>query len=181
MLLLIVIGVLCIDLSQEFLLSRDLPCGFSESVNITDGTKLDNGHILHNGVVYPKELYAKINYEMDYSGKTRKTVQPYVRGCLCHIKPCIRLCCPHGYYVDLEQLSDEKCRKHDAAKNVISNIIDQYNHTVSIALDDHFGFVDDRPCHKYYFADSYMITHVIFIFSFVSSKPSVNLLSFFFL
>lgn len=174
MFLVALIGALCIGLSQEFLLSRQLPCEYLESVNITDGANLDNGQILHDGVVYPKELYAKINYEMDYLGKTRHIVQPYVRGCLCRIKPCIRLCCPRGQFVDLTQKTGKKCRKHDAAKNYASEMINQYNRTVSIVLDDHFGFVDDRPCRDLYLADTYNITHVIFNFSIIFGELHIN-------
>lgn len=158
-----VIGITYIGLSQAFLLSRELPCEYLESVNITNGAELANGHILHNDVVYPKELYAKINYEMDYLGKERKIVEPYIRGCLCRIKPCIRLCCPHGNFFDKDRDIGKKCYKHDAAKNYASEMINQYNETVSIVLDDYFGFVDDRSCHKYYLAEgSPMFTHVIF-------------------
>lgn len=69
----------------------DLPCKFTDSVNITEGI-LQNGSILHNNLLYKSENYALINYTADSEGIT--TVDNYYyRGCICQVKSCVWLCC----------------------------------------------------------------------------------------
>lgn len=76
-----------------------------------------------------------------------------------NIKPCIRLCCPFGTFVD-SSIQGKKCREHEAAKEFESDIVDANNNANKMVLDYHFAFVDDRPCGKFYLAETYNITHV---------------------
>lgn len=71
-----------------------IPCHFSVSVDITEGSTQENGAILKNGVVYdPLNYYEK-------NGK--------IFGCPCNLKKCIRKCCG----VD-EIMVNKKCTKSD--------------------------------------------------------------------
>lgn len=159
-LLICMIGLMSVNRAGAFLLGRELPCRFLDSVNITDGIRNDDGSITFNDITFPKDQYARINFILE-NGTKHVTVDPYVRGCLCAIKPCIRLCCPFGTFVDSSIKQGKKCRSHEAAKQFESDVIDANNNVDKVILDNQFAFVDDRPCSRYYLADSYNITHVI--------------------
>lgn len=145
--------------TNGFFLEPDLPCDFLDAINITDGVRLENGIILHDGVQYPKDQYAEVNYILE-NGGTRVPVKSYMRGCLCNIKKCIRLCCPYGQFVDLSIQVGKKCRPDDAAKNFESEIEGNNQELSTVKLHDHFGYVDDRPCEQFYNAYDYQILHV---------------------
>lgn len=68
------------------------PCNFLNTVNITSGHLDQNGNYLHKGVIFKKGLFAEYNYIVENLTELIK-VEPHIRGCLCDIKPCIRLCC----------------------------------------------------------------------------------------
>lgn len=99
----------------------ELPCHFFDSINITDGTLHPNKSITFDGIEFPPDQYAKVNHYLD-NELERQIVKPYVRGCVCNIRSCIRLCCPFGSLVD-EMSADEsvKCHENEAAKPFMSN------------------------------------------------------------
>ncbi|XP_055537391.1 G-protein coupled receptor Mth2-like isoform X3 [Wyeomyia smithii] len=69
----------------------ELPCDFSDSVNITDGTKTSDGKIEHEGIVYEPQSYGMFNYGYDTTGQ--KVVSNHIRGCVCRVKSCFYMCC----------------------------------------------------------------------------------------
>lgn len=71
------------------------PCEFSETINITSGHLDQNGNFHHKGIVYKKEFFAEYHYVIK-NLNDMVNVEPHFRGCLCRIKPCIRLCCVGG-------------------------------------------------------------------------------------
>ncbi|XP_052894771.1 G-protein coupled receptor Mth2-like [Anopheles moucheti] len=79
-----------------------LPCDYIDSVNITDGERLPNGDIRHNGVIYNKTYYRTIDYEYEQF-TTKKFVPEYVRGCLCAVRICVRLCCGEHEYLGQDE------------------------------------------------------------------------------
>lgn len=81
--LILLIGLISVNQSVAFLLSRDLPCRFLDSVNITDGIKQDDGSIIFRGTRIPRNQYAKINYIFE-NGTKHVQVDPHTRGCLCN-------------------------------------------------------------------------------------------------
>lgn len=64
--------------------NQTLPCDFLDSYNITDGIRHENGSISFEGVDYPSDLYAAVNYQVVLG--RNKSFEPYVRGCLCKIR-----------------------------------------------------------------------------------------------
>ncbi|XP_031622142.1 G-protein coupled receptor Mth2-like [Contarinia nasturtii] len=152
-----VIGLLLLSDSNAFLLSRDLPCKYLDSINITDGIRQHDDSILYNGITFPKDQYTKVNYKLE-KGEERVFVEPYIRGCVCNKKPCIRLCCPIGMFFDATIIGSQKCQPHSAAKGFTADLIDEQNKTEKITLDDHFAFVNDRPCNRVYLASNYNVT-----------------------
>lgn len=55
------------------------------SVDISDGTKVNNTYILHGGILFSKE-------------HTFLNADNQLRGCICEYKTCIRKCCPENQY-----------------------------------------------------------------------------------
>lgn len=139
--------------------SKDLPCHFLDSINITAGFRQPNGSIIFNGISFPKNKIATLDYIL-VNGTENVPVKPHVRGCLCGLeKPCVRLCCPHG---SVSEYTNEGhiCSTHESAKDLESEIVDKNNQTNTVKLHEHFVYVDHRPCKEFYVADEFQITHV---------------------
>lgn len=82
----------CHYVSSEYYKLPVGPCDFIDTINITSGHKDIHGNYIYNGDTYHKGLYAEYNYVVENFTETL-TVEPHIRGCLCKLKPCIRLCC----------------------------------------------------------------------------------------
>lgn len=134
----------------------ELSCHYLDSVNITEGTLRADKSIVFNGVIFEKDNYAVIDYILQ-NGTTRKTVSPYIRGCVCTLKSCVRLCCPLGFYYENRQ-----CHPHKYAKSFEREVLDENLNSQKMTLDDHFVYVSDRSCSRYYTADEFQIIHVRF-------------------
>ncbi|KAL9912134.1 methuselah-like 10 isoform 3-T3 [Glossina fuscipes fuscipes] len=75
--------------------SRNVPCPFYQTVNITDDIRLANGSVIHDDVVIPPNWIGVYDYVFA-NLQTRVPVSPHLRGCICKVRPCINLCCPMG-------------------------------------------------------------------------------------
>lgn len=149
-----VIGIIIVLNSNE---RAQLPCKYLDSINITDGVRQTDDSIVFNGMVFTKNQYARIDYVLE-NGMTHKIVQPYVRGCVCQKKSCVRLCCPYG-----EFYANRSCHRHNSEHSVRrleTAILDEDKQTKSIVLDHHFAYVNDRPCHQRYIAEEYQMIYV---------------------
>ncbi|XP_037940040.1 G-protein coupled receptor Mth2-like isoform X1 [Teleopsis dalmanni] len=73
-------------------LARIPNCEFHDTVNITGSLRYNNGSYLHDGVIIPPKLIGEYDYEVLYDG-LELTVGKHVRGCICKLKPCVKLCC----------------------------------------------------------------------------------------
>lgn len=139
-----------------------LPCDYLDSINITDGTIQPDSSIIYNNITYPQDQYFDINYVLRNGSKTHINVHSsYRRGCLCNIKPCVRLCCPAGVLYNRVKY---KCQRHtnESANHLEHDVLDKHNDTETWVLDDHFAFVYDKPCQGMFIADDgYDITYVI--------------------
>lgn len=149
-----------------FLSTSELPCEFDDSVNITDGNVLPDGSILHNGIKYTKQQFDVVNYRFVNNVKRIK-VDAHVRGCPCMVKPCIRLCCPLGSFVNgsgLKRgtiLQEIPCYQHVAAKNYQSEVFDTNSQQSEMqTLDEHFSYAVLLTPTKFYKLKSFRITKV---------------------
>lgn len=155
------LGLFClsaIDVIFAFEPSHILPCDYSDSINITNGILQPNKSYIFNGVEYGQGHYAKIDYTI-YNDKIIPQ-RPYIRGCLCNVKHCIRLCCPYGSYLEIKN-SAGICRRHEAAKYIEGEIINQNNETQRIKFHEHFAILHKYPCQDVHLpGEDYAITHV---------------------
>lgn len=143
------------DQSDE---STHLPCKFLDSLNITDGIKGNNETIRFDGITFDRSEYATFDYVL-VNGTHKRPVQPHIRGCVCKIKPCIRLRCPPGTF----WRSRDVCYSHAAAQNVSLDIIDRAKGIRRANIFQEFSHVLDRPCQMFYIErDEWSLTEVIF-------------------
>lgn len=142
-------------------LSNQLPCEFRDSVNITDGTLLQQSqNIIYDGVEFTPADYAQIHYDV-IRGVERVSTQPYLRGCLCNRRPCIRVCCPFASVVGNRNVS-KTCASYEKVHRSDHEIIHPNDTKQSVILGAHFSFINnDYPCAKMYVGDTdFQITHV---------------------
>lgn len=133
-------------------MSTELPCHFLDSVNISNGILQPNKSIVFGGTVYPEGQYAEIDYILNEEGEI-ETVKPHCRGCLCSLRPCIRICCT---------IFD--CPTASNNDRYESLVLDQHNNSEVVKLDQRFAIINENPCPQLYFEDDkyYKITHVSF-------------------
>lgn len=131
--------------------STELPCHFLDSINITDGIYQPNKSVFYGGTVYPEGQYAEIDYILNEEGKN-ETVKLHRRGCLCSLKPCIRICCTF-FDCPIGPKSNESYE---------SLILDENNNSKLVRLDQQFGIIKENPCPTLYFEEDkiYQLTHV---------------------
>ncbi|XP_055304983.1 G-protein coupled receptor Mth-like isoform X2 [Sitodiplosis mosellana] len=155
--IIVLIGML---LSVNLSIALDeLPCHFLDSINITDGNRLANDDSIEfNGLVYSRKQYAEINYVLLRDGTDQITVDPYIRGCICNIKPCVRLCCPLGT-LNTDDTDITVCQDHDKGNKFEAEVIHKNNETKVIPLERFFAYIEGIPCNFVYFDDDYQITH----------------------
>lgn len=134
-----------------------LPCDFFESKNISSGIRQSDDSIFFDGVTYPKDQYATVDYVLD-KGETI-AAEPHTRGCICNIQNCLRLCCPLGS-IHKRVNGTMVCREHEAAKNFEHEVLRENNETELLRLDDHFAYVNGHPCKSMFLEDDFQIAHV---------------------
>lgn len=68
------------------------PCNFYDTINITSGHLDQHGNFHYKGSVFNKGQFAEYNTIVENLTELVR-VEPHVRGCICNLKPCIRICC----------------------------------------------------------------------------------------
>lgn len=96
------------------------------SIDITNGTLLRNGDIVHNDFKYTKHEYFK-------RGNS-------IRGCICNKKRCLLKCCPFGYGYDMRL---KECVATSRAFE--PPVYDNYANLQNIKITEHFHFNFSKP------------------------------------
>lgn len=160
LLIIVLIGLMSMDRGDGLSIDHELPCNFLDSINITGGAVQPDNSIIFGDTRFTENQYSRIDYVID-NGTNQVPVEPYLRGCLCNIKPCIRLCCPYGtIHVRLSN-GEKGCRQHEAATEFEREIHAENSYVKTLLENHYFGYVDDRPCNKFYLAENYTMTHVM--------------------
>ncbi|XP_055326296.1 G-protein coupled receptor Mth2-like [Sitodiplosis mosellana] len=131
------------------------PCDFVDSININDGELQSNNSIVFNGIEYPPNQY--FSHTVNHTDGSEGVG---LRGCICNIRKCIRLCCPHGSFTISMKKEEVKCEQNEKARNLQTEVRDENGQTKIQNLDQHFGYVD-RICNWYYTPEpeDFVITH----------------------
>ena len=119
-----------------------LPCEFIETANITGGYKDVNQSFIYKSEIYPIGTYQEFDYVEDLH-QIKKTVDPHIRGCICKLKPCIRLCC-QGHDENILNCFESKTFmiiNEDEEEEIINKSGDKY------------GVIVGRSCWQMYEAD----------------------------
>lgn len=111
------------------------PCHLLLSIDITNGSKLLNGTIDHNGLRYSPKQY--FNF-IDEVGENQ------TRGCICSVKTCMRKCCPMG-----QGLEYHKCvqSEEDIVKKFNPQIHLLDKETSKLTIKNDFSIVHSPSCH----------------------------------
>ncbi|XP_055309713.1 G-protein coupled receptor Mth2-like [Sitodiplosis mosellana] len=146
------IGLIFLSISK---IVHGLPCDFADSIKINDGELQSNKSIIFNGIEYPPNQY--FNHTVNNTDGS-KGVE--LRGCICNIRKCIRLCCPHGSFTISMIMKEVKCQQNEKARNFQAEVSDENGQTKIQNLDQHFGYVD-RICNWHYTPEpeGFVITH----------------------
>lgn len=138
-----------------------LPCDIRDSVNITGGIRHPNKSISFDNTMFSFSEYATVHYVLK-NGTERVQTEPHIRGCPCKIRPCIRLCCAYGSFVEntAEGYSIE-CRENEAAKNFEVQLLNTNNVNTTVNLDHYFGYVSKQICTEYYIEENFTLYKVI--------------------
>lgn len=133
----VIVGLLFLNI---FASGLEKPCDIIDSIRINDGVLQPNKSIILNGIEYPEDQYMKEGNEL--------------RGCICNIGKCIRLCCPHGTFTAKMQFEEVQCSQSNAARNFQINLRDENGQIKSGDMDQNFGYVDRIIGCWYYWPDS---------------------------
>ncbi|XP_054084785.1 G-protein coupled receptor Mth2 isoform X2 [Zeugodacus cucurbitae] len=82
-------------MNSHYVLSNIPNCPFGDTVELTDAHRLDNGSYRYEGVLVPPHLIDHYDYIELYNGE-QHDVPWHLRGCVCQIKNCFKLCCTPG-------------------------------------------------------------------------------------
>lgn len=111
-------------------------CDLSETVNLTGGYKdIDNNYIFGEDV-YQVGMYGNFNYISELP-ETMTIVESHTRGCVCHLKPCIRLCC-----VDNTEIMNGHCV--NSPQLLIKN--DDEETEIDIKTSKKYGILIGKMC-----------------------------------
>lgn len=108
------------------------PCLLINTINITGGHYLENGSFKFEDFVFEKGMFKNYNYVVEFGSKITK-VKRHKRGCICALKPCIRLC---DDYEDKEFIVVEN------EENIEEKIY--FND------ENNFNFLLETECYVYY-------------------------------
>lgn len=114
-----------------------ISCDVRDTINVSSGTLDFDGNLHHNGLIYKNNQFAKFDFiYANYSSKLR--VQPHLRGCICELKNCLRIC---RFCDENDELSCVKSNK------LLLPIDGDENEMKEISIkDDKFGVVEGDPC-----------------------------------
>lgn len=126
----LIFAIICSS-SSEVNSNNDEWCHLSEELDISAGIfDQDTKSIKYNDTIYKENQYKRID---------NKTF-----GCLCKIRPCIRLCCPFGTFIENR---DNGIKCSDEKQENATNFANQLRNENNVTYDkNHFKYIDDKTC-----------------------------------
>lgn len=128
----------------------NLPCHFYDSINITNGIRQQNNRIVFEGVEFPSNQYAVVDYTEDDG--MRNVTKPHLRGCFCNIKRiCYRLCCSNGEITlndDAKKILTHKC--NEELFQLENEVFDESSISITLILGPNIVYFDNKICMPFY-------------------------------
>ncbi|KAH8397714.1 hypothetical protein KR215_010481 [Drosophila sulfurigaster] len=150
--------ILSVFIAETF--GRIEKCDYLDTVDLTYSRKFENGSYLYEDILIPKEETGEYNYQILFNGKT-EIIPNHIRGCICHLKTCIRFCCnPNQTLVQ----DKRECGNVDQNLDYNSFLNITYNETqikhvdvlklmvqqhLPVPCDDHLALNPDNPNHEW--------------------------------
>ncbi|XP_070142968.1 probable G-protein coupled receptor Mth-like 11 [Drosophila kikkawai] len=101
-------------------------CDYFDTVDLKRGFKFENGSYRYEDLIVPAHLTGEYDYKVTYDGD-REPVPKHIRGCVCKLRPCIRLCCHSKKIME----SDGTGCSADYINETLS-----YDYTLNVTLKD---------------------------------------------
>ena len=138
--LIAILIAICINASCASHDNLNVPCKFRDSINITDGYLDSDSNIVFDDIVYTSNHYGVFDYEF-INETFRQPAAPHYRGCICQLKPCVRLCCGRG-----STFRNGSCVDHPNLLNLKIELSDDMGNKNNESLFDVFGYTIGKPC-----------------------------------
>lgn len=142
--------------------STHLPCHFFDSINITNGIwheqqqQVQNrSSIIFEGIEFRPNQYAEVDYTEDDG--MRNVTAPHLRGCLCKIKRCHRLCCSHEQITinnDTVKSLEDKC--NEELNQIENEVYDESSKFINLLLGYTIIKFDNKICLPFFVHEDYM-------------------------
>lgn len=134
----------------------NLPCHFYDSINITNGIRQQNNRIKFDGVEFPSNQYATVDYTEDDGMKN--VTEPHLRGCFCNIKkPCHRLCCSNqqiagndGARKNLENKCNEELNQLE------EEVFEESSRLINLLLGNYTIYFENKTCIPFFTFEYYL-------------------------
>lgn len=134
---------LAIERATTEIARHPISCNFHDTINISSGSMDHNsGQFSHNGLTYQKGMFAEFDYVIKNNSEVK--VDPHIRGCVCKLKNCIRVC---EFCSDDDESLNMKCVKRSSQLKVLSSEL--MEELISLD-DDKFVFLEGKICENYY-------------------------------
>lgn len=150
--------------------SARLPCHFFDSINITSGIwqqppqqgeqqqqqQLQNrSSIMFDGIKFPPNKYAMVDYTEDDG--MRNITAPHLRGCLCEIKTCVKLCCsnePITINNETVKSLEDKC--NEELNQIENEVFDESSKFINLILGSTVMNFDNKTCLPFFVLQDYL-------------------------
>lgn len=133
-----------------------LPCHFYDSINITDGIRQQQNRVIFDGVEFPSNQYAVVDYTEDDG--MRNVTEPHLRGCYCNIKKvCHRLCCSNELISlngDAIKGLEHKC--NEELNQLENEVFDESSRIINLLLGPNIVYFNDKICMPFFTHADYL-------------------------
>lgn len=124
----------------NFAYANAINCHLRDTINVSSGTIDDNGRLVHNGLIYDKEQFAKFSdIYKDFTNIEK--VEPHLRGCVCELKKCLRVC--------------RFCNENEPTEQCVSTkkLLMPNDEEISLENTSEFAVIEGKPCKVMYIMD----------------------------
>lgn len=122
--------------------SIHVPCAFIDTVDLTGHEKFPNGSYSYNGLIVPPNHQGIFDY-INNEQFQRVPASPHVRGCVCKLRPCVKLCCPDG-----EKFNGTDCALSESSDplTTIMNVTNSLGEIKEVDISKKFAIQVGSPC-----------------------------------
>ena len=128
----IIIALICLEF---FTPEPPIDCNFANTVNITAGHRFPNGSYEYENVIYDERFYKNYDFIIGENREKIK-VEKHIRGCLCAIKLCVRICKDYDDHHHIKVYNEE-----------------EIEHKINLKNNTDYHIMTHRPCYEMYELD----------------------------